>query len=92
MVTTINADFNGKDYPVIRLPLADAAECERLESAVRAMLYREQRAPAASDLSYRMSSPRSGAKMRSLSRALHSKKEYILLMYCLGGSAQNEPP
>jgi hypothetical protein len=31
MVTTINADFNGKDYPVIGLPLADAAACERLD-------------------------------------------------------------
>jgi hypothetical protein len=26
------ADFNGKDYPVIGLPLADAAACERLDN------------------------------------------------------------
>lgn len=32
MVTTINADFNGKDYPVIGSPLADAAACERLDA------------------------------------------------------------
>jgi hypothetical protein len=30
-VATINADFNGKDYPVIGSPLADTAACERLD-------------------------------------------------------------
>jgi hypothetical protein len=32
MVTTISADFNGKDYPVIGSPLADAAACKRLDA------------------------------------------------------------
>jgi hypothetical protein len=41
-VATINADFNGKDYPVIGSPLADTAACERLDDHTIIMTVKKQ--------------------------------------------------